>query len=180
MGSSNDIRDELPELIKLEEDIEIMRQVEKIARRLTRDERALAVAESCTAGAVAFVLTSVEDSSFWFDRGFVVYNNKSKTQMLGVPDEFIKGYGAVSEQTVVAMAEGACDNSDADLSIAITGIAGPSGGSTEKPVGTVWMAWYRREDGYYYTKSYKFDGDRHQVRRDSCLAALRGVEKLLS
>src|SRR5690348_13155293 len=105
-------------------------------RRLT-----LATAESCTGGWVAQVITSCPNSSRWFERGFVTYSNEAKQEMLGVDAAILARHGAVSEQTARAMAEGAVMRSQAKVALSITGIAGPSGGSDEKPIGTVWMAW---------------------------------------
>ena len=184
MDIENDITfkqevEELEQWTGVEDDGDLMRQAERVAELLSREKLTLAVAESCTAGVVSYVLTSIPDSSSWFDRGFVAYNEKSKVDMLGLPKELIDTHGAVSEQVVMEMAKNACLNSDADLSAAVTGIAGPSGGTEDTPVGTVWFAWYRRKDGYCYSSMRKFDGDRKQVRLSSCVASIGGIEKLL-
>lgn len=134
----------------------------------------LVTAESCTGGWVSQVVTAVEGSSEWFDRGFVTYANRAKEEMLGVPWETLQNHGAVSAETVRAMAIGALNHSAAQVSIAVSGIAGPSGGSADKPVGTVWLAWGAR--GYEVTATvFYFPGDRQVVRRASVMAALRGV-----
>ncbi len=113
----------------------------KLGLLLQSKHLTLVTAESCTGGGLGFSLTSISGSSEWYERGFITYSNAAKTESLNVPAATIEKYGAVSEQTARAMADGALINSHADLSIAITGIAGPTGGSTEKPVGTVWMAY---------------------------------------
>jgi nicotinamide-nucleotide amidase len=146
----------------------------QVGDRLHARHACLATAESCTGGWVAKVLTDVPGSSSWFERGFVTYSNEAKQDMLGVPGELLHQYGAVSEATVRAMAEGALDNSRADHSLAITGIAGPGGGTTEKPVGYVWVAW---AGGGRPTesRSCRFKGERADVRRQSVVTALNGL-----
>ena len=139
----------------------------------------LTTAESCTGGWVAKVMTDIEGSSAWFDRGFVTYTNESKQEMLGVSVETLSTRGAVSEATVREMAQGALQHSHADLSLAISGIAGPGGGSDEKPVGTVWMAWSGR-DGWLQTRKEIFSGDRNAVRMQAVFAALQGAQKKLA
>ncbi len=134
----------------------------------------LATAESCTGGGLAQLLTSVPGSSSWFERGYVTYSNRSKTEMLGVPAELIAKHGAVSEEVVCAMAEGAITRSGADHAVAITGIAGPAGGSPEKPVGTVWIAW-SVPGGDTRATRHQFQGDRAEVRAASVRAALEGL-----
>jgi len=132
----------------------------------------LVTAESCTGGWIAKTLTDVPGGSAWFDRGFVTYSNAAKTDMLGVEPETLHEHGAVSEAVVREMAVGALANSPADVSIAVSGIAGPGGGSPEKPVGTVWFAWAvpeREVDA----RCVRFDGDREQVRRAAVALALR-------
>lgn len=132
------------------------------------------VAESCTGGSLAAAITDVPGSSQWFDRGFVTYTNKAKQEMLGVPQEMIVSFGAVSEPVVNAMATGALAASNADISIAISGIAGPSGGSDDKPVGTVWIAWaYNAQPAS--AKRFLFLGDRLAIRQQAVLAGLKGV-----
>lgn len=134
----------------------------------------LATAESCTGGWVAECVTDVPGSSLWFDRGFVTYSDEAKMEMLGVPPETLATYGAVSEATVRAMAMGALRHSRADVAVAVSGIAGPSGGSPEKPVGTVWFAW-QREGRVGQARKECFSGDRREIRRQAVAVALFGV-----
>lgn len=134
----------------------------------------LATAESCTGGWVAQAVTSVAGSSEWFDRGFVSYTGLSKHELLGVRTEILSRYGAVSEQTARAMAEGALSHSHAQVALAITGIAGPSGGTPEKPVGTVWIAWAGKKRETESVK-HSFSGDREAVRRQAAATALQGL-----
>ena len=131
----------------------------------------LATAESCTGGWIAEVVTATSGSSAWFDRGWVTYSNEAKQQMLGVPVATIAAEGAVSKAVVCAMAEGALAHSNASHAIAVSGIAGPSGGSPEKPVGTVWIAWAAL-DGETRAKLYHFDGGREAVRQQTVCSAL--------
>ncbi|MHB8409301.1 MAG: CinA family protein [Acidiferrobacterales bacterium] len=149
-----------------------------LARQLGHDLRiaghSLATAESCTGGWVAQVLTSIPGSSRWFERGFVTYSNLSKRELLGVRTETLARFGAVSEQTARAMAEGALAHSHADYALAITGIAGPEGGTPEKPVGTVCFAWAQRQRPSH-SATRLFSGDREEIRRQSVAAALEGL-----
>ncbi len=139
----------------------------------------LATAESCTGGWVAQCLTAIAGSSAWFERGFVTYSNHAKMDMLDVPKMVLEKHGAVSEPTARAMAQGAVSHSRAHWSLAITGIAGPTGGSREKPVGLVCFAWARL-DGGCQAESLQFPGDRQAVREASVAHALRGLlERLL-
>jgi nicotinamide-nucleotide amidase len=134
----------------------------------------LATAESCTGGWVAEAVTAIAGSSNWFDRGFVTYSNEAKQDMLGVQAATLDQFGAVSEAVVREMVAGALTQSRADLALAISGIAGPTGGSAEKPVGTVWIAWGLRT-GAMQAHRFRFDGDRAAVRRQSVVAALQGA-----
>jgi nicotinamide-nucleotide amidase len=134
----------------------------------------LVTAESCTGGALAEIITRIPGSSHWFERGFVTYSNDAKQEMLQVPPETLDRCGAVSEETALAMAEGALANSHAHVSVAITGIAGPEGGTPEKPVGTVCIAWTGREMAPRVVCTV-FQGDRLEVRHQSCLLALQGL-----
>ena len=143
------------------------------AQLLSRGEW-LATAESCTGGWVAQSITAIAGSSAWFDRGFVTYSNAAKQEMLGVTEATLVRHGAVSEATARAMAQGAIAHSRADWAIAITGIAGPGGGSPEKPVGTVCFAWAQR-DGGCEAQTCAFAGDRAAVREQSVIHALRGL-----
>jgi nicotinamide-nucleotide amidase len=141
---------------------------------LLETQRKLALAESCTGGWVAKVVTDIAGSSQWFDRGFVTYTNESKQAMLQVPADTLATEGAVSAATVAAMARGALTQSAAQLSCAISGIAGPGGGSETKPVGLVWFAWAVR-DAAVRTEQQIFNGDRETVRRQAVAHALRGL-----
>ena len=132
------------------------------------------VAESCTGGSLAAAITDIPGSSQWFDRGFVTYTNEAKHDMLGVPKEIIASFGAVSEPVVHAMSIGALAASHADISIAISGIAGPSGGSDDKPVGTVWIAWASKVQPVW-AQRFLFSGDRLAIRQQAVLAGLNGV-----
>ena len=134
----------------------------------------LATAESCTGGWVAQCLTSIAGSSDWFERGFVTYSNEAKQEMLGVSKETLDRHGAVSVATAQAMAEGALHRSHADWAVAITGIAGPGGGSPDKPVGLVCFGW-AGPDGCRASDSRCFAGNREQVRAQSVAHALLGV-----
>lgn len=134
----------------------------------------LATAESCTGGWIAEAVTSIAGSSGWFDRGFVSYSNAAKADMLGVQDDTLDTHGAVSEATVGEMAAGALAHSRADLAVAVSGIAGPGGGSVKKPVGTVCIGWARR-DACIATTTVHLAGDRAAVRRQTVILALQGV-----
>ncbi|MBI3560118.1 MAG: nicotinamide-nucleotide amidohydrolase family protein [Gammaproteobacteria bacterium] len=134
----------------------------------------VATAESCTGGWVAKVITEVAGSSAWFDRGFVCYSNQAKTDMLGVEMSLLHTEGAVSAACVTAMARGALRFSRAQLSVAITGIAGPGGGSPQKPVGSVWLGWAKHQ-AEVHCAQYRFAGDRHAIRRQAVLTALQGL-----
>ncbi len=141
---------------------------------LVRKNMRCTVAESCTGGSLAAAITDIPGSSQWFDRGFVTYTNEAKHDMLSVPKEIIASFGAVSEQVVQAMAIGALAASNADISIAISGIAGPSGGSDDKPVGTVWIAWASKVQPVS-ARCFLFSGDRFAIRQQAVLAGLNGV-----
>ncbi len=139
----------------------------------------LASAESCTGGWIGQAVTSVAGSSTWYDRGFITYSNHAKQQMLGVQAATLTQYGAVSEQTAQEMAMGAIKMSEAQIAVAVTGIAGPGGGSKEKPVGTVCFAWACRH-GLAHSKTHFFAGDRAAIRRQAVATALSGILQLLS
>ena len=141
---------------------------------LRGDRQRLVTAESCTGGWVAQCLTAIAGSSEWFDRGFVTYSNEAKQEMLGVARETLDRHGAVSVATAQAMAQGALRRSRADWSVAITGIAGPTGGSPDKPVGTVCFGW-AGPDGFTTTELCHLAGSRAEVRAQSVAYALHGV-----
>lgn len=138
----------------------------------------LAVAESCTGGWIAKVVTDTAGSSGWFAGGLVTYSNDLKTKLLGVPRQMLESSGAVSEEVVHAMAEGACKAISADIAIAVSGVAGPEGGTPDKPVGTVWFAW-RWPDGRQ-AEIRQFSGDRESIRRQAVVYALRQLIRHLS
>ncbi len=145
----------------------------KLASRLSALKWQMVSAESCTGGMIAARCTDLAGSSAWFDRGFVTYSNEAKTQMLGVPAELIAAQGAVSASVAHAMAIGAFYRSKSQVSVAVTGIAGPSGGSPEKPVGTVWFGWC--VNGVVTTEVKLFQGDRSSVRQATVEHALEGL-----
>ncbi|MDR0378360.1 MAG: CinA family protein [Candidatus Accumulibacter sp.] len=151
----------------------------RVGQALLADRLTLVTAESCTGGWVSQCLTAIAGSSAWFERGFVTYSNAAKQEMLGVPESALAAHGAVSQAVAVAMAEGALRHSRADRALAITGIAGPDGGSTEKPVGTVCLAWAGR-DVTTTTEIRHFTGDRQAIRAQSVARALDGLLEQLA
>lgn len=153
--------------------------IPRLAEALVEKNRLLGVAESCTGGWIARDITALPGSSRWFDCGFVTYSNQSKQRLLAVDQCILEEFGAVSEQTVIAMAEGVLANSEANISVATSGVAGPEGGSAEKPVGTVWFAWAEADKA---TRSEKvvFSGDREDVRKQAVNFALQGILQNLS
>ena len=150
----------------------------RVGKALKQRGIKLATAESCTGGWVSQVITSVPGSSAWFDRGFVTYSNASKHDMVGVKPETLDKHGAVSEEVVCQMAVGALANSDAQVSVAISGIAGPEGGSPKKPIGTVWLAW-ALQGHEPRARSTHYAGDREMVRQQAVMAALQGIIETL-
>ncbi len=138
----------------------------------------LATAESCTGGWIAKLMTDLAGSSVSFDRGFVTYSNAAKQEMLGVSTATLEKFGAVSEQTVIEMAEGALENSLATVSISVSGIAGPTGGTKEKPVGTVWLGW-AMSGSATETLRIVFTGDRNAVRQQAVATSLQKLIELL-
>lgn len=144
---------------------------------LVEQHHKLVAAESCTGGWVSQCVTSVAGSSEWFDCGFVTYSNQAKREMLGVSGATLEQFGAVSEETVGEMAVGALRNSDGQCAVAITGVAGPGGGSPEKPVGTVWLAW-QLEGSSLRTQRADLKGNRFNIRRQAVVMALAGVVEL--
>lgn len=144
------------------------------AKRLT-----LCTAESCTGGWIAKVLTDIAGSSEWFDCGLATYSYEAKQGLLGVSPLTLEHFGAVSRETVLEMVAGALVHSGAGVAVAVTGIAGPGGGTPDKPVGTVWIAWKRR-GGYPTAELFRFGGDRESVRRQTVSAALAGLERILA
>ena len=152
--------------------------VQQLAAALQQRGWMLATAESCTGGMIAAACTDLPGSSAWFDRGFVTYSNAAKTEMLGVPEALIAEHGAVSEEVVRAMAQGACQHSAAHIAIATTGIAGPDGGSPSKPVGMVWMGWQIGSETY--AECMQFAGDRAAVRLQAVGYALEQILTLIN
>ena len=155
----------------------ILKISRQLGKKLKASHAMLVTAESCTGGWVAQAVTSIAGSSDWFERGYVTYSNAAKRQDLGVPRTTLVRYGAVSEQTARAMAKGALAKGRGTIALAITGIAGPGGGSAGKPVGTVCFAWAQGRRIRGETK--RFRGGRTSVRRQSVIHALRGVLKWL-
>ena len=150
----------------------------KLGQELKRTRAMLVTAESCTGGWAAQVVTSVAGSSAWFERGFVTYSNDAKRELLGVRQSTLKRHGAVSEQTALEMAQGALARSKGTVALAVTGIAGPGGGSRDKPVGMVCFAWVDEKN--LKSETRHFSGDRDSVRRQSVIHALEGVLKTLA
>jgi len=138
----------------------------------------LATAESCTGGGVASAVTEIAGSSAWFDRGFVTYSNQAKVDMLGVTKDTLHSFGAVSEATVHEMVAGALRHSQARIALAVSGIAGPGGGTADKPVGTVWFAWGVK-DGVSIARQHRFAGNRAEIRAQAVHIALQGLLELL-
>ena len=157
--------------------------IELLAREvgdtLLQNNLVLTTVESCTGGWVAEAITSVAGSSSWFERGFVTYSNEAKQELVGVRKETLLQYGAVSREVAREMSLGGIDASRADLAVAVTGIAGPDGGTLQKPVGTVWVAWGDRS-GNVSEQLFQFDGDRESVRRSTVEQSLAGILEFLN
>ncbi len=149
----------------------------EVGARLLAGRDMLVTAESCTGGWIAKVVTDIAGSSAWFDCGMAVYSYEAKQALLGVSPQTLEVHGAVSRETAIEMVSGALVHSGASVAVAVTGIAGPGGGSPDKPVGTVWIAWKRR-GGYARADIFQFEGDREAVRRQTVAAALRGLDGL--
>ena len=145
----------------------------RLAQRLRERGWMMASAESCTGGLIAGACTELSGSSDWFERGFVTYSNRAKTELLGVAADLIDTHGAVSEPVARAMAVGAMERSGARCAVAVTGVAGPTGGTPDKPVGTVWFGWCTPAG--IFTERQRFNGDRAAVRRASVVHALGGL-----
>lgn len=155
-------------------DAQLNQLSQDVGNALTQQNLTLATAESCTGGWIAQVVTHTAGSSAWFERGFVTYANDAKVEMLGVNPETIIDHGAVSLETVAEMAAGALLNSNAMISLSVSGVAGPSGGSPGKPVGTVCFAWCKLGDEPQ-TERHHFDGDREAIRHQAVVIALEGL-----
>ncbi|MET1116162.1 MAG: CinA family protein [Comamonas sp.] len=147
--------------------------VNELAAALRSRGAQMVTAESCTGGLIAGACTDIAGSSDWFERGFVSYSNQAKAEMLGVDPALIEAHGAVSEAVALAMARGAVQHSSAQCSLAVTGVAGPGGGSADKPVGTVWFGWC--VDGRTDAECVRFEGDRAAVREATVEHALAGL-----
>ena len=159
-------------------DAELARLARDIGARLQAGRDMLVTAESCTGGWIAKTVTDVAGSSAWFDCGLAAYSYEAKQALLGVRPHTLEEHGAVSRETAIEMVSGALVHSGATVAVAVTGIAGPGGGTEDKPVGTVWIAWKRR-GGYPQAELFAFAGDRDAVRRRTVAEALRGLERLL-
>ena len=146
---------------------------QRVADLLLQRQWMLATAESCTGGMIAAACTDLPGSSAWFERGLVSYSNASKTELLGVDPALIERFGAVSEEVVRAMVQGALPHSHAQVAVAVTGVAGPSGGTAAKPVGTVWFGWATPEG--VTTEVQHFEGNRAEVRATTVAHALQGL-----
>jgi len=151
--------------------------ITRLATLACSNQLRICTAESCTGGLIAKSFTDLAGSSDWFECGFVTYSNQSKTEMIGVPESVIAEYGAVSEAVVNAMASGALRNSAADISIAVTGVAGPAGGSEDKPVGTVWIGVASSQQ--QVAIKYRFDGDREAIREAAMRQAIEDVLRII-
>jgi nicotinamide-nucleotide amidase len=152
--------------------------IEKLANLLLKRQWMMSTAESCTGGMISAACTDLAGSSAWFERGFVTYSNAAKTELLGVDAALIEEHGAVSEAVVRAMVQGAIARSRAQVAVAVTGVAGPTGGSAAKPVGTVWFGWQVAD--VTTAQMHRFEGDRAQVRSATVQYALRGLMSRLS
>lgn len=155
-------------------DSDLQALAESLGTRLRASHLRLVTAESCTGGWIAKIVTDIVGSSEWFDCGIAAYSYEAKQALLGVRPETLEHQGAVSRETVIEMVSGALVTSGAGIAVAVTGIAGPGGGSEDKPVGTVWIGWKRR-GGYATAEMFEFDGDRDAVRRQTVAAALEGL-----
>ncbi len=161
------------------DDAALLTQAQQIAVEFTRRGATLVTAESCSGGWIAKTLTDIAGSSAWFECGVVAYSYEAKEALLGVRPETLEEHGAVSRETAIEMVSGALARYGATVAVAVTGIAGPSGGTADKPVGTVWISWKRR-GGYAQAELFHFDGDRDAVRRQTVASALVGVRKILT
>jgi nicotinamide-nucleotide amidase len=167
------------ELSSVPTDTELLTLAGEVADEVQRCRLMLVTAESCSGGWIAKTLTDLPGSSAWFDAGVVTYSYEAKEALLGVNPRTLEHAGAVSEETVLEMVSGALARFGAGVAVAVTGIAGPSGGMPDKPVGTVWIGWKRR-GGYGHAQLFHFQGDREAVRRQTVAAALIGLRKTLT
>lgn len=154
--------------------------VHQLAKLLLEQKKTVATAESCTGGGIGAAFTDLPGSSAWFNGGIISYTNAAKQHLLGVSEQALLEHGAVSEEVVRQMAVGACRQLHTDMAVAVSGVAGPDGGSLEKPVGSVWIAWLKGGvDGHITSRCFCFDGDRHAVRAATVEAAVTGLLGLL-
>ena len=153
-------------------------QLITLGEKLWTRELTLGTAESCTGGGLSAAFTSISGSSRWFDRGVVCYSNNAKTELLGVSSALITAHGAVSEPVARAMVQGVLKHLQVDVAVSVTGIAGPDGGTAEKPVGTVFIAWATKNQSVQCTK-FRFFGDRAAVRRQAVEKSIQGLVKIL-
>ena len=153
--------------------------VQQLSELLSERDWKIATVESCTGGMISESITRKPGSSDWFERGFVTYSNDAKQELVGVSSESLRDHGAVSSAVAREMAMGGIQSSRADLAVSVTGVAGPDGGTEEKPVGTVWIAWADR-NGKVIDQEYLFSGDRQQVRLASAQSAFAGAIKFLN
>jgi nicotinamide-nucleotide amidase len=167
------------ELLSVPTDAELLALAGEVAIEVQQRRLMLVTAESCTGGWIAKTLTDLPGSSAWFDAGVVTYSYEAKEALLGVNPRTLERTGAVSEETVLEMVSGALARFGAGVAVAVTGIAGPSGGTPDKPVGTVWIGW-KRPGGYGHAQLFHFPGDREAVRRQTVAAALIGLRRTLT
>ena len=160
------------------DDPALRRLAETLGARMRASRHRLVTAESCTGGWIAKTVTDIAGSSDWFDCGLAAYSYEAKQALLGVRPETLEKSGAVSRETVLEMVSGALVHSGATLAVVVTGIAGPGGGTPDKPVGSVWIAWKAR-GGYADAQLFQFDGDRESVRRQTVAASLQGLSRLI-
>lgn len=156
---------------------QLIDQAKQTGIALQKKKWRMITAESCTGGGIVHAVTAVSGSSSWCEGGLITYSNKMKINILNVHNDILFEHGPVSEPVVLAMAKGALKRSNADIAVAVSGIAGPEGGTESKPVGTVWMAWGLQEN-LFYSQYFCFPGDREQVRQKSIYAALKGIYAL--
>ncbi|MDD1791836.1 nicotinamide-nucleotide amidase [Enterovibrio makurazakiensis] len=142
----------------------------KVGERLKENQQSVTTAESCTGGGIAYMLTEIAGSSAWFERAFVTYSNEAKHDLVGVSEATLTTHGAVSEEVVAEMAQGALNAARADFALAVSGIAGPTGGSDEKPVGMVCFGWATKKG--VVTETCLFDGSRYEIRRNTIAHSL--------
>ena len=160
-------------------DAELHELAERLGRELRAHHQSLVTAESCTGGWIAKMVTDIPGCSDWFDSGMAAYSYEAKQALLGVRPETLMEHGAVSQETCIEMVSGALIHSGATIAVAVTGIAGPTGGTPDKPVGTVWIGWKRR-GGYPHAELFHFSGDRDAIRRQTVATAINGLLKSLT